>query len=92
MAAPSTISGVISPLAGGAARTRMALAVADANWFTTENLFSELDRPGVDTLLLNCLDYYNAWRQGNPPWRARKGLAREGADSGDAGMSSLPAG
>ncbi len=47
---------------------RLALAVADANWFTTENLFQELDRPGIATLLLKCIDYFNAWKQGGTPW------------------------
>lgn len=46
-----------------------AIVVADANWYTTENLFSELDQPGVRTLLLKCLDYYNAWQAGRAPWR-----------------------
>ncbi|HWE40387.1 MAG TPA: glycosyltransferase [Isosphaeraceae bacterium] len=58
---------------------RLALAVADANWYTTENLFGELQRPGVATLLLNCLDYYNAWRRGNPPWRWGHRLERQSA-------------
>lgn len=53
-----------SPAADGA----LALAVADANWFTTENLFREVDRPGVRTLLLSCLDYRNAWARGQRPW------------------------
>jgi hypothetical protein len=48
--------------------TRLALAVADANWYTTENLFRELHRPDVSTLLLKCVDYYNAWQRGAPPW------------------------
>jgi teichuronic acid biosynthesis glycosyltransferase TuaH len=46
----------------------MALAVADANWYTTENLFDELHRPGTSTLLLKCLDYYNGWKQRGRPW------------------------
>ncbi len=50
------------------ATDRLALAVADANWFTTENLFHELERPGVSTLLLRCVDYYNAWQKGLRPW------------------------
>ena len=47
---------------------RLALAVADANWFTTENLFGELDRPGTSALLLKCADYRNAWRRGARPF------------------------
>ena len=46
----------------------LALAVADANWFTTENLFGELRREGVATLLLKCMDYRNALMRGLPPW------------------------
>lgn len=46
----------------------LALAVADANWYTTENLFGELARPGASTLLLKCADYYNALRRGDRPW------------------------
>jgi hypothetical protein len=49
-------------------RQRLALAVADVNWFTTENLFRELDRLDVSSLLLKCLDYVNAFRRGLPPW------------------------
>ena len=56
-------SSVISP-----ETSRLALAVADANWFTTENLFRELDRPGTTTLLLKCVDYYNAWMRGGRPF------------------------
>jgi teichuronic acid biosynthesis glycosyltransferase TuaH len=58
----------------------LALAVADANWYTTEHLFGEVRRPGVATLLLKCLDYYNAWQRGGPPWSWGKALAepREG--------------
>jgi glycosyltransferase involved in cell wall biosynthesis len=57
---------------------RLALAVADANWYTTENLFGELQRPGVATLLLHCLDYYNAWRRGTFPWQWGRPLERQG--------------
>ncbi|HEU5116271.1 MAG TPA: glycosyltransferase [Isosphaeraceae bacterium] len=49
-------------------REPVALVVADANWYTTENLFSELDHPNVSTLLLKCVDYQNAWKQGRRPW------------------------
>jgi glycosyltransferase involved in cell wall biosynthesis len=53
---------------------RLALAVADVNWFTTENLFRALDREGVASLLLDCSDYVNAWRRGCRPWRRPGGL------------------
>jgi hypothetical protein len=57
---------------------RLALAVADANWYTTENLFREVERDDVATLLLTCCDYYNAWRRGQPPWAWGRGLTRRG--------------
>jgi teichuronic acid biosynthesis glycosyltransferase TuaH len=51
------------------ARTpRLALAVADVNWFTTENLFRELDSPDVTLLALRCMDYRNGMRKGIYPW------------------------
>jgi teichuronic acid biosynthesis glycosyltransferase TuaH len=53
----------------------LALAVADVNWFTTENLFAELDRPGTAALLLKCIDYGNAWRRGERPWNWGRPLA-----------------
>ncbi len=53
----------------------LALAVADANWFTTENLFAELDRPGTSTLLLKCIDYYNALRRDARPWAWGRSLS-----------------
>ena len=57
---------------------RLALAVADANWFTTENLFREVQRDNVSTLLLKCMDYCNAWRRGQPPWAWGRALTRRG--------------
>lgn len=50
-------------------RARLALAVADANWYSTENLFREVEQDGVATLLLKCQDYLNAWRRGLRPWQ-----------------------
>ncbi|RUL84900.1 glycosyltransferase [Tautonia sociabilis] len=46
--------------------SRLSLVVADANWYSTENLFRELDRPGVHTLLLHCSDFANAYHAGGP--------------------------
>ncbi len=61
--------------APGRAAAGLALAVADANWYTTEHLFGALERPDVATLLLKCVDYYNAWwHAGDPPWRWRRAL------------------
>src|SRR3954471_2554269 len=57
---------------------RLALAVADANWYTTENLFREVQHDHVSTLLLKCFDYYNAWRRGQPPWAWGRALTRRG--------------
>ncbi|HEX8203867.1 MAG TPA: glycosyltransferase [Isosphaeraceae bacterium] len=56
----------------------LALAVADANWYTTENLFGALQREGVATLLLKCVDYYNAWQRGAPPWAWGRALRQRG--------------
>lgn len=50
------------------------IAVADAGWFTTENLFRELRRDNVSTLLLTCKDYRNAWQSGQRPWSWRSPL------------------
>lgn len=47
---------------------KLALAVADANWFTTENLFREVSHERASTLLLKCMDYRNAWQRGQRPW------------------------
>lgn len=44
-----------------------ALVVADAGWYSTESLFAEVDRPGVSTLMLKCLDMVNARNAGIPP-------------------------
>jgi teichuronic acid biosynthesis glycosyltransferase TuaH len=60
------------------ARVHLALAVADACWFTTENLFRELRDDRVATLLLKCLDYRNAWRRGEPPWTWHRPLCVRG--------------
>jgi glycosyltransferase involved in cell wall biosynthesis len=57
---------------------RLALAVADANWYTTENLFREVERENVSTLLLKCVDFYNALARGQPPWAWGRALYRSG--------------
>jgi glycosyltransferase involved in cell wall biosynthesis len=58
-----------SPIAEPPTRaTRLAIAVADANWYTTESLFRAIDDPEVETLLLHCCDFVNAWNAGRPPW------------------------
>jgi glycosyltransferase involved in cell wall biosynthesis len=75
MTATSTLR---TPEAAETARASLALAVADANWFTTENLFREVRRDGVATLLLKCADYYNAWRHGTPPWGGSRSFAQRG--------------
>ena len=56
---------------------RLALVVADVNWFTTENLFRELDDPSVALLTLRCMDYVNGWRKGIFPWSPSARLHRE---------------
>jgi teichuronic acid biosynthesis glycosyltransferase TuaH len=64
-------------------RDRLALAVADAGWFTTENLFREVPVDRASTLLLRCSDIRVAWSKGERPWnwnrpatQARPGLWR----------------
>jgi len=59
----------------------LALAVADVGWFTSENLFRDMDRDNVAVLLLKCLDYVNGWRRGLYPWSADCRLRRCGPTS-----------
>jgi glycosyltransferase involved in cell wall biosynthesis len=59
----------------------LALAVADVSWFTTENLFRELNEPGVSILALRCMDYLNGWRQGVYPWSSSSRLRSWGHHS-----------
>ena len=66
------------PPATQGAGCRLALAVADANWYTTENLFGAIRRTDVSTLLLKCINYYNAWQRGLPPWAWRRALRQRG--------------
>jgi glycosyltransferase involved in cell wall biosynthesis len=56
----------------------LSLALADANWFNTENLFREIDRQSVGVLLLKCQDYLNGWRRGVYPWSRMCALRRGG--------------
>ncbi len=56
----------------------LSLAVADACWATTENLFREMDRESVAVLMLKCLDYVNGWRRGLYPWSPACRLRRRG--------------
>jgi hypothetical protein len=60
------------------ASKRVALAVADVNWFTSENLFREIARENVSTLLLNCMDYGNALQAGVPPWSWGQAIRQQG--------------
>ena len=53
----------------GTDRGRLALAVADAGWYTTANLFAEVPEGRASTLLLRCADVRVAWSQGERPWR-----------------------
>lgn len=61
--------------------TRLALAVADVNWFTTENLFLEAESADVSLLTLRCMDYLNGWRKGLRPWSRGCRLRRSGPQS-----------
>jgi glycosyltransferase involved in cell wall biosynthesis len=54
----------------------LSLAVADAGWATTENLFREMDRESVAVLMLKCMDYVNGWRRGVYPWSSACRLRR----------------
>lgn len=58
----------------------LALAVADAGWFTTQNLLAELRDPTVACLELTCLDYVNAWRRDRNVLRWGKPLRQETPD------------
>jgi teichuronic acid biosynthesis glycosyltransferase TuaH len=46
----------------------LALVVADAGWYTTENLFREIPSDRAATLLLRCADVRVAWSKGQRPW------------------------
>ena len=59
-------------------RGRIALAVADAGWFTTENLFREVPEDRATTLLLRCADYRVAWSKGERPWSWNRPEAESG--------------
>ena len=61
----STLS---TPRATRTARDRLALAVADVGWYTTENLFREVPEDRASSLLLRCADVRVAWSQGDRPW------------------------
>ncbi len=68
-----TIQDVIMPGASGhhehePAHGPLTLAIADINWYTTQNLFQEVENPSVSVLGLRCMDYRNGWRQGILPW------------------------
>ncbi len=56
----------------------MALVVADAGWFTTENLFREVSPDRAETLMLRCADVRVAWSKGERPWSWNR-PARESA-------------
>ena len=58
----------------------LALAVADASWFTTENLFREVERDNVSTLLLKCMDFFNAFQKGRAPWNWNHPLEQRGPE------------
>ena len=62
-------------------RKRPALAVADAGWFTTENLFREVPPDRASTLLLRCADVRVAWQKGQRPWSWNRPAERVGPGS-----------
>ena len=53
-------------------RERLALAVADVGWYTTENLFREVPEERASSLLLRCADVRVAWSKGERPWSWNK--------------------
>lgn len=73
-------SGSRRPATAQSSGDRLAIAVADVNWFSTENLFREVRRENVSTLLLKCMDYRNAWQKGQRPWSWGVGLRERGPD------------
>jgi len=58
----------------------LALAVADVGWYTTENLFREVDPARASTLLLRCSDYRVAWSKGGRPWSWNRPAFESGPD------------
>jgi glycosyltransferase involved in cell wall biosynthesis len=60
-------------------RVGLSLAVADVGWFSTENLFREVDRESVSVLLLKCQDYLTGWRRGLYPWSRDCRLRQRGS-------------
>ena len=52
----------------GTGRDLVSLAVADAGWYTTDNLFSQVPTDRSSTLLLRCSDVRVAWGKGERPW------------------------
>jgi teichuronic acid biosynthesis glycosyltransferase TuaH len=64
------------PIAG-TDRDRLALAVADVGWYTTENLFAEVPKGRASTLLLRCNDVRVAWNKGQRPWNWNRPMCQE---------------
>jgi teichuronic acid biosynthesis glycosyltransferase TuaH len=60
------------PRRPGLDRDRVSLAIADAGWYTTENLFREAPTDRASTLLLRCADVRVAWSKGERPWNWNK--------------------
>ena len=66
-----------APRIAGTDRGRLALAVADAGWYTTENLFAEVPEGRASTLLLRCADVRVAWSKGQRPWSWNRPASRD---------------
>jgi teichuronic acid biosynthesis glycosyltransferase TuaH len=58
-------------------RARLALAVADAGWYTTGNLFAEVPTSRASTLLLRCNDVRVAWSKGQRPWNWNRPVVQD---------------
>ncbi len=72
------VSGPERQRPGPSVTAGLSLAVADAGWATTENLFREIDHESVAVLMLKCLDYVNGWQRGLYPWSPACRLRRRG--------------
>ena len=70
---------------------RLALVVADAGWYTTENLFREVPGDRASTLQLHCADYRVAWAKGWRPWNRRGSVVASGSGQWQRDMV-LPSG
>jgi teichuronic acid biosynthesis glycosyltransferase TuaH len=91
MVRPKSVDQTPTGTVDAAKPSKRALVIADANWFTTENLFGEIPEGLASTLLLKCMDWNNALRRGVPPWSWGGSLQRKRPDLWERGLI-LPSG